>query len=70
MFELMTGVAYPVHNVEASHEFYSGKLGIRETFAGDGKTWAALRVVRRRSCWSRQANLELSLDTAPASCLP
>jgi|SRR5581483_6638829 glyoxylase I family protein len=44
MFELMMGVAYPVHDVAAAHEFYSGKLGIRETFAGDGKTWAAMRV--------------------------
>jgi len=44
MFELMMGVAYPVKDVEASHEFYSGKLGIRETFAGDGKSWAAMRV--------------------------
>jgi predicted enzyme related to lactoylglutathione lyase len=43
-FDLMMGVAYPVKNVEASYEFYSGKLGIRETFAGDGKTWAAMRV--------------------------
>ena len=44
MFELMMGVAYPVKDVTAAHEFYSRKLGIRETFAGDGKTWAALRV--------------------------
>jgi lactoylglutathione lyase len=44
MFELMMGVAYPVHDMAAAHEFYSGKLGIRETFAGDGKTWAAMRV--------------------------
>lgn len=44
MFELMMGIAYPVKNVSAAHEFYSKKLGIRETFAGDGKTWAAMRV--------------------------
>jgi lactoylglutathione lyase len=44
MFELMMGVAYPVNDVEAAHTFYSEKLGIRETFGGDGKTWAAMRI--------------------------
>jgi lactoylglutathione lyase len=44
MFTTMMGVAYPVKDVSAAYEFYSEKLGIRETVSGDFSTWAAMRV--------------------------